>query len=125
MNRERQMSKVLIVDDNQEILDFIESCIEDVVTNLIKAFDGESALLAFRENKPDLVITDYSMPRLNGLQLAECIEKERPECPVILVSGFEKIDGLELSLFAEVFQKPFSIKKFKQTVVRLLAEKNS
>ncbi|MFK7827313.1 MAG: response regulator [Oligoflexales bacterium] len=119
------MNKVLIVDDSPDILDLIESCIEDVSTTVFKALDVKSGWVTFKETKPDLVITDYKMPDADGYELVKLIKKESPHCPVILVTGYSGVDDDILSLFTKVFTKPFPSIQLKKTVTILLEKKEN
>ena len=114
------MSKVLIVDDSQGTLDIIEHCVHRFTKDTITASDGSSAWELFLEHKPDLVITDYKMPGMNGLELALQIEKVRKELPIILVTGCDDVDENVKSHFKNIFSKPFSIGRFQNTVKKLL-----
>ena len=114
------MSKILIVDDNKGTMDLIESCIIDLCENIFKARDGKLGWETYKKVKPDLVITDYRMPGLDGIELAKLIEKDRPKCPVILLSGYDDMDEKVKSYFTKIFAKPFPIRIFHLTVKQLL-----
>lgn len=60
----------------------------DVVTIVGEAEDGEQALALARLERPDLVITDLIMPRLNGIELTKRIRQELPHTSVILISSY-------------------------------------
>ncbi|MFK7826166.1 MAG: response regulator [Oligoflexales bacterium] len=113
------MSKILIVDDHQDTIETIESCIKDNATKIYKANDAKSGWTTFKKVKPDLVITDYGMPEVDGYVLACLIAKES-QCPVILVTGYGNIDEKLKSQFVHVFPKPFPIEDFMNTVKDLL-----
>ena len=110
------MPKILIVDDDQGTLNLIESCVIRITPRVYKARDGEEGWDTYKEVTPDLVITDYKMPRLDGYQLAKLIEKQNPSCPMILVSGYDDIDEIVKSHFENIYAKPFSIPSFLKTV---------
>jgi CheY-like chemotaxis protein len=59
------------------------------------ATDARKALELFRKERFDLVVTDYKMPDMNGVELIAKLRDERPEIPVILISGF--VDALGLT----------------------------
>jgi len=57
-----------------------------------QAEDGEQALRLIKDTKPDVLITDISMPKLNGLELVECIRDINPEIKVIIISGYDDFE---------------------------------
>jgi DNA-binding NarL/FixJ family response regulator len=82
---------VLVVDDisdHREIVRFILLGMPDVVTVVGEAADGEEALTTALRERPDLVITDLQMPRLNGVELTRRIRQELPQTKVIIVSTY-------------------------------------
>ncbi|MFK7827689.1 MAG: response regulator transcription factor [Oligoflexales bacterium] len=114
------MHKILIIDDEEGALDIIEACIKQSSTTIYKALDGKEGWEAYKSVNPDLVITDYSMPGYNGLELAMMIKKENPHCPIILVSGYQGLDEETKSQFTMTFKKPFNIKNFQEFVATLI-----
>lgn len=105
------MSKVLVVDDESFFIDAIGSTLKSEFSELevIEASDGKSAWKKYNEFKPDLVITDYKMPHLNGAELSKAIHKADKKLPVVLITGFA--DKVESELFSDVLIKPFQIEE--------------
>ena len=88
--------------------------------------DGSTALEEFRKNPRefDLVITDQSMPKMSGVDLAEAILAERPDLPIILCTGFsDVVDGrrAEARGVREFIVKPFTLAEISKTIRRALA----
>ncbi|OXS57248.1 hypothetical protein B1A99_17320 [Cohnella sp. CIP 111063] len=86
------MNTILLVDDDQYVIDGLLKHVpwEDMGIRIVgTAGDGEQALEQFRESKPDIVITDIYMPKMDGFQLTEAIHEIDPEFPVIILSGFD------------------------------------
>ena len=104
--------KILIVDDNKGICDLLANCLQEFPT--ITACDGEEGLQKFKEEKVCLVISDYQMPKLDGLGLLEAIKKIRADVPVIMMTGYGTeelvIAALNNGLVA-YFQKPDQLEK--------------
>ena len=76
--------------------------------------ERDTALEMFRERPGDfdLVMTDYSMPRMNGLDLARAIHQIRPEVPILLSTGFAEEfaqESLEPSGIRQVLNKPLGM----------------
>jgi CheY-like chemotaxis protein len=85
---------VLLVDDDLLVLDNIAAMLDDLGHAVIEARSGEEAVqLLRRMPKLDIVVTDYAMPGMNGLQLAEAVDAERPGMPVVLCSGYAELPG--------------------------------
>ena len=84
---------VLAVDDDALVLTNTLAMLEDLGHTGIAASAGNKALDILRQQDAvDFVITDYSMPTMTGLQLADAIKIEWPELPVILATGFAEIE---------------------------------
>ena len=80
------MAQILLVDDNQVILQLLRRLIESHAGWQIcgEASDGQEALAKAVDLKPDLVVLDFAMPGLNGLQVAAQISRACPTLPIIL-----------------------------------------
>lgn len=79
--------KLLIIDDDTIVRQSIVVYLEDSGFEVFQAADGPSGLESFRNNKPDLVITDLRMPVIDGLQVLRDIHEESADTPVIVISG--------------------------------------
>jgi DNA-binding NarL/FixJ family response regulator len=80
--------RVLVAEDSpivqQSISDLLRSA---SVLTVIRAMDGTEAVRLAIESDPDVVILDYDMPRMNGIEAARMIRSRRPEIPLILISA--------------------------------------
>jgi CheY-like chemotaxis protein len=88
-------SRILLVDDNANGLSARKSVLEELGHRIVTASSGADALEQFSHSKFDLVVTDYKMPRMDGIELITRLRKQAPELPIILISGF--VDALGLS----------------------------
>jgi CheY-like chemotaxis protein len=86
---------ILLVDDNAHGLTARRAVLEELGHKIVTASNGADALELFSESKFDLVITDYKMPRMDGLELIKRLRKHSPQVPIVLVSGF--VDALGLN----------------------------
>ncbi|MFG3592111.1 MHYT domain-containing protein [Bradyrhizobium sp. RDI18] len=85
---------VLVVDDDLLVLDSVAAMLDDLGHAVIEARSGEEAVqLLRRMPKIDIVVTDYAMPGMNGLLLAEAVAAERPGTPVVLCTGYAELLG--------------------------------
>ena len=80
--------KILVADDQEIICELIAEYLRGDGHEVTMAYDGNEALEKFRAGEFDLILTDQSMPGLNGSQLGVMIKSESPQTPVILLTGF-------------------------------------
>ncbi len=78
---------ILSVDDEAGVLYSRQKLLQAAGYDVLSAADGEQALDFFAAVPVDLVVLDYSMPGINGEQVARKIKADRPQLPIILVSG--------------------------------------
>ena len=83
-----EQKTVLIVDDDQIIREQIEKELRREFFNAFKAHDGKTALEIFRREKIDIVILDVKLPDMDGLDILATIKKEKPDCEVIVITGW-------------------------------------
>ncbi|MDR3313363.1 MAG: response regulator transcription factor [Oscillospiraceae bacterium] len=114
------MPKILIVDDDSNICELLRLYLEKEGLATVSAGDGESALKAFRESEPDLVLLDIMLPLLDGWQVCREIRKTA-RTPIIMLTAkgevFDKVLGLELGA-DDYVTKPFDA---KEVVARIKA----
>lgn len=91
------VARILLVDDNQAGLAARKSVLEEFGYKVTTAVSGHEGLECFSRETFDLVITDYKMPRMNGIELIERVRKQNKEIPIILISGFAEPLGLNES----------------------------
>jgi len=90
-----QRPTILLVDDNSNGLAARRSVLEELGYSISTSASVEEALTLFEREAFDLVITDYKLPGMNGVQLIEHLRVKAPELPVILISGFVDALGLD------------------------------
>lgn len=118
--------KVLLVDDDAEIVETVSYALESAGYEVIVARDGNQGLaLAEREN-PKLMILDMMMPKRSGFLVLEKLRRELDlPLPVIMITGNEGSRHqayAELLGVSEYIRKPFSMDRLLDAVARLLAE---
>ena len=108
--------KVLIVDDEKDIVDLITYNLEKEGFATLNAYDGETALDLAKAKKPDLVILDLMLPGIRGLDVCRFIRKnpETETMPIIMLTArsdqMDKVLGLEIGA-DDYITKPFNIKE--------------
>lgn len=119
-------AKILIVDDNRLGLAARKVVLEEIGYTIAALSCAQEALEEFANNKFDLVVTDYKMPGMNGVEFISRLRSTAPEIPVILISGFADTLGLnEASTGADVvIQKSnHEVTNLIRAVDRLLTKK--
>ena len=114
-----------MIDDEDIILSSVKNALKRLGYDVATAIDSLEALKLFR-NTPDefdLVITDHTMPRMTGVELAPKLMEIRPDIPVILCTGFsDVIDEQEAKAMGirGLLLKPASIKELGSAIRRAL-----
>ena len=116
------MQKVLIVDDEADIVTLLTMALGRDGRVLLTAYDGHEALEIVREQQPQLILTDVMMPRLDGRELCRHVRADPAisGAKVILMSAGYNIDPRECDA-DELIRKPFDIFAVAETVDRYLA----
>jgi DNA-binding response OmpR family regulator len=109
--------RVLIADDEPMVRDVIAMYLEEDGHEVTAAADGREALEKFDAAQFDLVLTDRSMPEMNGDELAREVKQRNPSIPVLLLTGYgdlmtsegEKPEGVDT-----IISKPFTLESLRQ-----------
>ena len=117
--------RLLVVDDEPGIRSFLAWRLRARGLEVQLACDGEEALDQLERQPFDLVITDVTMPRLEGLALLETVKRRYPTTEVILMTGFSTVDmavgAMRLGAF-NFLLKPFRLNALLKTVDQALAQ---
>jgi phosphate regulon transcriptional regulator PhoB len=119
------MPKVLIIDDEKDIVELIAYNLENERFSVLKAFDGEAALRMIKSKKPDLAILDLMLPGMSGIDVCKAVRAnpEISDLPIIMLTAktdeVDKIIGLELGA-DDYMTKPFSVKELMARVRTVL-----
>lgn len=88
-------ARILLVDDNAHGLSARKSVLEELGAAITTASSASDAMECLAAQSFDLVVTDYKMPRMNGVELIARLRKLSPATPIVLISGF--VDSLGLN----------------------------
>ena len=121
------MKTILVADDETHILNVLNIKLTNAGYNVITAEDGTEAYALASEHQPDLVITDFQMPGLSGLELCsklKCTTATSAVSAILLTArGFSISDeDMKLGNIREVITKPFSPRQVLARVHELVAE---
>ncbi len=117
--------RILLVDDEDLILQTIGSALQALGLEVTTARDGMEAVARFQEAapRPDLVLMDLTMPRMDGREAFKAMHRLDPSIPVVLSSGFTEQDSLHTLSGLEpagFMQKPYQIKELRRMLQRVL-----
>jgi two-component system response regulator VicR len=118
------MSTILVVDDEYLIADILSFALEDEGFMVVTASNGRKGLEILDRERPALIITDFMMPVMDGLEFATAVRAlpSVGQLPIILMSGAQAHIGMQRSdLFDAVLAKPFDIDLIIAEVKKLLA----
>jgi PAS domain S-box-containing protein len=111
---------LLLVDDDFLINLSTKALLEDLGHTVIDANSGAKALDVLRTDKPiDLMITDYAMPGMTGLQLAEAARGLRPDLPILLATGYADLPS-NTALDLPRLAKPYHQKQLAEQITALV-----
>lgn len=124
---EKMKRKVLVIEDQKELLNIIKTTLKEEGFQLVCAEDGEVGLEKFYEEKPDLILLDINLPKLNGWEVCKEI-REYSNIPIIMMtardSEFDEYKGLSIGA-DDYITKPFSLKILTLKIKKILKLDNN
>ena len=112
------MSKILVVDDDKNLLDVIKYNLANDGYSVVLAETGTQAIEIARREKPDLIILDIMLPGIDGFEVCRILRKEM-SVPILILSAktdeIDKVVGLELGA-DDYISKPFSVRELMARV---------
>ena len=113
MQDEHKLTKILIVDDDKNLLEVIKYNLVNASYSVVLAEDGTQAVEVARREKPDLIILDIMLPGIDGFEVCRILRNEM-SVPILMLSAkideIDKVVGLELGA-DDYITKPFSIRE--------------
>lgn len=106
---------ILLVDDDNDYLHHLSMLLKCEGFEVSAASDGIHALQLMNHINFRMVITDFSMPEMNGLELAAKVREQHPGIPVVMVTGnaiSDLIESVNIAGISKVFYKPFDLQSF-------------
>jgi DNA-binding response OmpR family regulator len=120
-----EKARILVADDNPDILFLLRTNLDAAGFDTITATDGEMALRAIDEHRPDILLLDLMMPVLDGWGVLERLEQERSDLPIIVVSASDSAANIqratELGATGYV-TKPFNLRGLIDMIRGVLGE---
>jgi len=124
------MPKILVIDDEKDIVELICYNLEKEGFSVLIAYDGEAALRAVKAQKPDLIILDLMLPKISGLDVCKAVRNNSATAnlPIVMLTAkaeeVDKIIGLEMGA-DDYITKPFSIKELIARVRAMLRRRDN
>lgn len=122
-------TKILVIDDEMHIVELLKFNLETHNYEVDYAYDGIDGYIKAKENKPDLVLLDWMLPNINGIDILKKIrsDKSLKHIPVIMLTAknmeSDKVEGLEIGA-DDYITKPFSIKELLARISSVLRRYN-
>jgi two-component system alkaline phosphatase synthesis response regulator PhoP len=117
------VKKVLVVDDEQSILTLLQYNLHQAGYEVITAMDGEEGRDLTLSEKPDLVVLDLMLPKMDGVEVCKQLRQQRNFTPILMLTAkddeFDKVLGLELGA-DDYMTKPFSPREVVARVKAIL-----
>ena len=117
--------RVLVVDDEADNVFVMKEIVSRDGYEVFTASNGQEGLDVFLDKSPEIVITDYRMPKMNGLELIERVKKIKRETVVIFTSGVlnrNLVERAEMLGVLECLEKPIQIRDLKATIEKAVRE---
>lgn len=116
-----QSHTLLYVEDNKSLCQQAVALFQKLFDKIYVAYDGEEGLKQFNTYRPSIVITDITMPKMDGFMLAESILKIDPDIKIIMTTAHDEVDYLHRALRIGVFDflaKPLKLDVMFETLTR-------
>jgi len=108
--------KVMVIDDDDGVRRFIVECLEMLGYTVVEASSGSDGLARLAAGMFDLLVVDFAMPGMNGVEVARVAHRIAPAMPILLATGYAETDTAESGLIRQVLRKPFQIDDLARAV---------
>lgn len=115
--------KVLVVDDDAFVLDSLSALITATGYHVLKAPNGRAALEVVEREEVDVIITDYKMPEMNGIEFMKVVHENYPSIPIIMMTAYAElevaIEALKLGAF-DFIVKPYRVEQVTHAIEKAI-----
>ncbi|MCE4956315.1 response regulator [Macrococcoides caseolyticum] len=120
--------KVLVVDDEQSIVTLLQYNLQQSGFEVVTAYDGQEGLEKIFTEKPDIVVLDLMLPKMDGVEVCKSVRNEKNQVPILMLTAkddeFDKVLGLELGA-DDYMTKPFSPREVIARIKAILRRSNA
>lgn len=123
------MARILVIDDDEQVLDMLYESLTREGFDVLKASNGEQGLRIYRQEPVDLIITDILMPEKEGIETIIELRQDFPDVKIIAMSGGGRIGTKDYLHLAKIFgvqrtfTKPVAREQLLDAIKELLKEK--
>jgi len=118
---QRGQGRILVIDDDTGVRRFIVECLEMLGYQVSQAAGGREGLASLASDMPDLLIVDYAMPGMNGVEVVQMARDQSPALPIILATGYADMEAVDKVIgLGGVLRKPFRINDLQAAVQNAL-----
>ena len=114
--------KVLVVDDDMNILRLYKEELEEDGYAVVTASNGKEAMEAFERETPDIVTLDIQLPDIDGIKLLRQMKEKRPRMPVIMSTAFDYRDDFSVWASEAYIVKSADLTELKSAIKKLSAK---
>jgi DNA-binding NtrC family response regulator len=119
-------SKIMVIDDEKIVGDMAKLSLEQDGYHVETFLNAEPALKRLEQERFDVVVTDYKMKGIDGMEVLKAVKDRYPATQVIMITAFANLDAAIEALRGDVhdfFPKPVKLKELKASIKRALAKK--
>jgi len=111
------IKRILVVEDDNEVRSMLVDSLKMLGYVVTQAHDGKTGLRRLTDDRPDLLMVDFAMPGMNGIDVIAAARKVRDDLPVILATGYADVDISRLAVRrCSILRKPFQLDELARTV---------
>ncbi len=118
------MARILVIDDEVNIQKYLTRLLEALDHEVLVAGDGATGSELARDPSVEIILTDLMIQRLqNGMELVRLLRKDRPDCPIVVISGYpteERLNECHQLGIHDFLTKPFEVSFVCGVITRLL-----
>lgn len=115
--------KILVVDDEKNILKLYQAELEEEGYTVVTANSGKEALDVFEKENPDIVTLDILMPDVDGIQVLRQIKEKKPQIPVIMLTAYDYRDDFSVWVSDGYVVKSSDLTTLKATIKQIIEKK--
>lgn len=112
--------KILVVDDEKNILKLYQAELEDEGYTVITANSGREAMDIFESENPDLVTLDILMPDIDGIQILRQMKERKPDIPIIMLTAYDYRDDFSVWVSDAYVVKSSDLSNLKATIKQIV-----
>ena len=114
--------KILIVDDDQNILRLYKEELEEEGYTIVTASNGHEAIERFDQEDPDLVTLDILLPDIDGIKLLRQMKEKKPRLPIIMSTAYDYRDDFAVWASEAYIVKSSDMTELKATIKKLIGK---